>query len=45
MDVIWLTLNKKKAFLQYASVQDFFSYKDHFHKLRQVQTEKKSSKC
>ena len=37
MDVLWLTLNMKKAFLQYASLHASFSYKQHFYKIRQAE--------
>ena len=32
MDVLWLTLDMREAFLQYASLHASFSYKQHFHK-------------
>ena len=32
MDVLWLTLNMREAFLQYASLHPSFSYKHHFYK-------------
>ena len=44
MDLLWLTLNMKEAFLQYASLHAFF-YKQHFQMQHQVEIGKKSSKC
>ena len=44
MDVSWLTLNMRVAFLQYASLQDFFSYKQHFHKQRQAEENQANAK-
>ena len=45
MEVLWLTLIMRETFLQYASLQASFSYKQHFYKQRQAEIDKKSSKC
>ena len=45
MDVLWLTLNMRESFLQYASLHPSFSYKQHFYKQRQDEIGKKSSEC
>ena len=44
MDVLWLIINIREAFLQYASLNALF-YKQHFYKQRQAEIGKKSSKC
>ena len=36
MDVLWLTLDVREAFLQYASLHASFSYKQHFYKQHQA---------
>ena len=43
MDVLWLALNIREAFLQYTSLHAFFSYMQHFYKQRQTKIGKKSS--
>ena len=40
MDVLWLTLNMREAFLQCASLHAFF-HKQHFYKQRQAEIDKK----